>query len=499
MLVVVACTGGPAPTNPTPLTATGVVIAADGPNAAEVETFSLRIASGIVLEFTVGRLDLSNGGLPSAHLREHMVSGEAIVVAFHLDADGIRIADRYTDVNGPANGPTLPPTVAPTPTVQPTPTRSPKPTAQPTEPLPFRLAIEPFADGFTDLTFLANAGDGSGDVYAVEQRGVIWRMAADGTLDRTPFLNIADRISCCDERGLLGLAFHPDFADNGRLFVDYTDLAGNTVVSEFGLASDGYGDPDSERALFGIDQPFPNHNGGMLAFGSDGYLYIGTGDGGDGGDPMGNGQNLVTMLAKILRIDIDSGDPYAIPEGNPYSIPASNPFQAGNSQGALPEIWDWGMRNPWRFSFDRETGDLWIGDVGQDIYEELDAEVAGAGGHNYGWNTMEATYCYLHPMCDQQGLTLPVAEYGHGQSCAIIGGYVYRGTAYPELIGQYVFSDLCSGNLWAIDAADALASGSATLTEYGVAPINPTGFGEDEAGELYLVNGAGQIFRLTAD
>ena len=291
--------------------------------------------------------------------------------------------------------------------------------------------------------------------------------------------------------GLLGLAFHPDFAQNGRFFVDYTDLDGNTVVSEFGLRPDGYGDPDSERFLFGIEQPFPNHNGGMLAFGSDGYLYIGTGDGGSGGDPMGNGQNVATLLGKILRIDIDSGDPYAIPD--------SNPFPVGNRAGARPEIWDVGMRNPWRFSFDRATGALWIGDVGQGKFEEVDAEPVDAGGRNYGWNTMEARHCFLTANCDQDGLTLPVVEYSHLVGCSITGGYVYRGQAYPALVGQYVFSDYCSGNLWAIDAADALGSGSADMTEYGVAPINPTGFGEDEAGELYLVNGAGQIFRLTAD
>jgi glucose/arabinose dehydrogenase len=473
--------------------ATGVVIAADGPSAAEVNTFSLRQADGTVLDFRIERLDLGNGGLPSAHLREHMTSGEPITVFYNVE-NGANVAIKYSDApDAPTEQPTLtePPTLPPTapPTARPTP--KPTPTAGPTPVLPFHLATEPFADGFLQLTFLANAGDGTGDLYAVEQRGVVWRVAADGTVDRTPFLDIHERIGCCDERGLLGLAFHPDFADNGRFFANYTDLEGNTVVSEFNLFDDGYGDPDSELELLGIEQPFPNHNGGMLAFGADGYLYIGTGDGGAGGDPNGNGQNFATLLGKILRIDIDSGDPYAIPEGNPFPV--------GNRAGAQPEIWDWGMRNPWRFSFDRQTGDLWIGDVGQEAHEEIDAEAAGTGGKNYGWNTMEGTFCFLTSACEQEGLTLPVAEYSHADGCAVIGGYVYRGSAYPELIGQYIFSDLCSSNLWVIDAAAALESGSAESVVYGIAANTPTSFGEDEAGELYLVNDGGQILRVTVE
>jgi glucose/arabinose dehydrogenase len=231
----------------------------------------------------------------------------------------------------------------------------------------------------------------------------------------------------------------------------------------------------------------------MLAFGPDGYLYIGSGDGGSGGDPMGNGQSIDTLLGKILRINVDKGDPYGIPKGNP--------FQKNNVPGALPEIWDWGMRNPWRFSFDRATGDLWIGDVGQDTYEEVDAEAAGAGVNNYGWNIMEGAHCYFTAPCSQDGLTLPVAEVRHRTSCAIIGGYVYRGSAYPALVGQYVFTDLCSGNLWAIDAAQAMAGGEVLVDPpiYGNANITPTGFGEDEAGELYIVNANGEIYRLVVN
>ncbi|HUP83237.1 MAG TPA: PQQ-dependent sugar dehydrogenase [Candidatus Limnocylindria bacterium] len=481
-----------------------MVITADGPSAAEVSSFSMRQPDGVVLDFRVERLDLSNGGLPSAHLREHLTSGEPITVYYHV-ANGENVADRYTDAaetetdqhstptspptTAPTASPTSAPTQAPTPTAVATPTAAATPTATPTPVLPFHFATEPFADGFLQLTFLANAGDFTGDLYAVEQRGVVWRISADGTVDPTPFIDIHERVGCCDERGLLGLAFHPDYGENVRVFVNYTDLDGNTVVSEFSAIDDGYVDPDSERKLLGIEQPFPNHNGGMLAFGADGFLYIGTGDGGAGGDPRGNGQKLNTLLGKILRINVDKGDPYA--------IPADNPFKKGNSEGAEPEIWDWGMRNPWRFSFDRETNDLWIGDVGQEAHEEIDAESAGTGGFNYGWNTMEGTSCYLRSSCAQDGLTRPVAEYSHSDGCAVIGGYVYRGSTYPDLVGQYVFSDLCSGNLWAIDAADALGSGSAEPVIYGDLSVVPTSFGEDEAGELYLVTDGGQVLRLT--
>jgi glucose/arabinose dehydrogenase len=387
----------------------------------------------------------------------------------------------------PPPGPTTGPTPTRLSTTAPTPTGAPNPSSTTS----LTLDVEPLADGFQGLTFLTNAGDGTGRLYAVEQRGVIWTLDTAGHVNPTPFLDITDRLSSGGERGLLGLAFHPGFAQNGRFFVDYTDLAGNTVVSELGLTADGSGDAASERRLLGIAQPFPNHNGGMLAFGSDGYLYIGAGDGGSAGDPLGNGQNWATLLGKILRVNIDSGDPYAIPDGNP--------FPPNNHGGALPEIWDYGMRNPWRFSFDRATGALWIGDVGQDQFEEIDVEPAGSGGHDYGWNIMEATHCYAAAECARDGLTLPVAEYSHLVGCSITGGYVYRGAAYPQLVGQYVFADYCTGHLWTLDAAVALASGHGQVVQRGNnTSLSPTSFGEDETGELYLVNGSGQIFRLVA-
>ena len=414
-----------------------------------------------------------------------MASGEPVAVTYHVE-NGVSIADRYTDaVETATEGPHDSPTAAtPTPASSLTPPPTSTPESTPLAPL--HLGIEPFAEGFLALTSLANAGDNSGDLYAVEQRGVIWRIAADGTVDRTPFLDISTQVSCCGERGLLGLAFHPEYEANHRVFVNYTDRDGNTVVAEFS-AVDGYVDPNSERRLFDIKQPFANHNGGMLAFGPDGYLYIGTGDGGSQGDPRGNGQSMDTLLGKILRIDVDSGAPYGIPDDNPFA------------DGSNPEIWDLGLRNPWRFSFDRQTGDLWIGDVGQNMYEEVNVEPAGQGGRNYGWNTMEGMHCFAVSGCPRDGLTLPVAEYKHAEGCSITGGYVYRASALPRLAGLYVFADYCSGRLWALDAATALTAGAAEPTQYDTMPINPTSFGEDEAGELYIVDAAGHVYRLIVE
>ena len=231
----------------------------------------------------------------------------------------------------------------------------------------------------------------------------------------------------------------------------------------------------------------------MLAFGPDGYLYIGFGDGGSGGDPLGNGQNLTTLLGKILRINIDPDGAVA------YAIPSYNPFppvSGGRPQNGA--IWDYGVRNPWRFSFDRESGGLFIGDVGQDAWEEIDVEPAGQGGHDYGWNIMEGNACYGAATCNQTGLTLPVLSYPHSEGCAVVGGYVYRGTQYPELDGRYVFSDSCSGTLWALNADDALAGRSVEKVQLGKVQFSPSSFGEDESGELYVVDLAGSIYRLVA-
>jgi glucose/arabinose dehydrogenase len=352
------------------------------------------------------------------------------------------------------------------------------------------VGVRPVADGLEAPLLATHAGDGSGRLFVVEQVGRI-RVVRDGELLAEPFLDVSDRVVAGGEQGLLGLAFHPDFATNGRFFVDYTDLDGDTVVAEYAVL-DGDADrvdPASERVLLRIGQPFANHNGGHLAFGPDGFLYVGTGDGGSAGDPMGNGQRLDTLLGKILRLDLDgrSGD-------RPYGIPPGNPFV--EHEGARPEIWAFGLRNPWRFSFDRETGDLWIGDVGQGAFEEIDAVPGDEAGVNYGWNVMEGRACFAPETgCDEDGLRLPVAVYGHGEGCSVTGGFVYRGSRWPGLAGAYLFSDFCSGTIWAVDAARPNAGPTAVL-ETGRAISS---FGEDEDGELYVTDLAGgALLRVVA-
>jgi glucose/arabinose dehydrogenase len=311
-----------------------------------------------------------------------------------------------------------------------------------------RLDLNVVADGLTSPVDVADPGDGSGRRFVVEQPGRIRIVDGSGLLDR-PLLDISGQVKSGGEQGLLGLAFHPGFPTDPRFFVDYTDLDGDTVVSEFRLdtADPNLADPESERPLLHIDQPYANHNGGGVVFGPDGMLYVATGDGGSGGDPHGNGQRTDTLLAKILRLDVDTGTAAA---DRPYAIPPDNPF-VGVS-GASPEIWLTGLRNPWRIRFDPATGDLWIGDVGQGAWEEIDVAPAGVGGLNFGWNRMEGFHCYAPSEgCDETGLTLPVAEYGHDLGCAVIGGVVVRDSGQPDLDGRYLFSDSCSSRLWLLD------------------------------------------------
>jgi len=337
---------------------------------------------------------------------------------------------------------------------------------------------------------VGGAGDGSGRLFVLEQAGTI-RVIRDGRLVSRPYLDIRDRVSAGGERGLLGLAFAPTFARDGRFYVDATGPDGNTFVAEFRApdpAADT-ADPASERVILRIAQPFANHNGGGIIARPDGTLWIGTGDGGSAGDPQGNGQRRTTLLGKLLRID-----PLAAGSA-PYTVPPDNPF-AGRTD-ARGEIWAYGLRNPWRFSFDRATGDLWIGDVGQDRWEEVDRVPAGdAGGRNFGWNVMEGKHCFAPSTgCGTEGLTLPVAEYDHGQGCAITGGFVYRGAAIPALIGTYLYADSCSGRIWGLDAAAEVPK-SRLLASTGASIAS---FGEDDSGELFVTDIAGgAVSRLVA-
>ena len=341
------------------------------------------------------------------------------------------------------------------------------------------------AGGFTAPTDIQNAGDGSGRLFIVQQNGMI-RVLKNGSVSATPFLDIRGRTTLDGERGLLGLAFPPGFAQTQRFYVDYTDLSGNTVIAQYRVtANPDVADASSEIVLLRITQPFSNHNGGQVRFGPDGFLYIAMGDGGSGGDPMGNGQNLGTLLGKLLRIDVESAP-------GQVRIPPDNPFV--NAPGARAEIWAYGLRNPWRFSFDRASNDLWIGDVGQDTYEEVDLQPASShGGENYGWNRMEGLHCYSAG-CSSTGLTLPVAEYTHANgACSITGGFRYRGALSPGLRGTYVYGDYCNGLISGLEQqGGAWKSRPLLASGFGI-----TTFGEDQAGELYVANAKdGAVYRI---
>ncbi len=356
--------------------------------------------------------------------------------------------------------------------------------------IPPRIGLIQVVNGLDSPVDVAAEGGAADRIFVVEQPGRI-RVVTKGQLAPQPFLDISDRISAGGERGLLGLALHPDFPNDPRFFVDYTDKGGNTVVSSFEQSLDAdAADPESERVILRVKQPFANHNGGAVVFGPDGMLYIALGDGGSGGDPQGNGRSLKTHLAKILRIDVN------VPAGQTpaYKVPADNPFATGEG-GALPEIWLTGLRNPWRMHFDPLDGDLWIGDVGQGAWEEIDVARAGVGGLDYGWNTMEGTHCYEPASdCDQTGLTLPVSEYDHSLGCAVIGGVVARGKAEPSFVGWYFFSDECSGNIWVIDPSKDAFQDPIRILESG---RNISAFGQDTDGNVYLTDlGSGALLEM---
>ena len=350
------------------------------------------------------------------------------------------------------------------------------------------IALDPVADGLQSPLYVTNAGDGSGRLFVLEQIGRV-RIIRDGDLVPEAFLDVSSLVIAGGEQGLLGLAFHPDFGDNGKFYIDYTDRNGDTVVAEYTVhrANPDRANPSTARPLLRIDQPFGNHNGGGIAFGPDGYLYIATGDGGSGGDPMGNGQNLQTLLGKMLRIDVDTSS-----GTRPYGIPVDNPF-VGRSD-AHAEIWAYGLRNPWRFSFDDET--LWIADVGQNELEEVNRAPADASGLNYGWNVMEGDRCFETSDCDSSQLEQPVAVYDHGLGCSVTGGYVYRGRAFQRMRGAYLFADYCSGIVFGLNADRSGRQEPVQLIESGA---SVSSFGLDERGEMYLTDlGSGTVSRVVA-
>ena len=358
------------------------------------------------------------------------------------------------------------------------------------------VALRPVASGFDHPILLTNAGDGSGRRFVVEQTGYV-RTIVNGAPSGTPFVNVNSRVVCCGERGLLGLAFHPSFKTNGKLYVNYTRSGdGATVIDEYRVTSNpnNVDEAATRRQLLVIGQPYTNHNGGMIAFGRDGYLYIGMGDGGSGGDPQDRAQNLNSLLGKMLRIDVNGTS-----SGKAYRIPSSNPW-AGATAG-LDEIWARGLRNPWRWSFDRITGDLWIADVGQGRYEEVNRSTASGGGGrgaNYGWDDMEGRHCF-EPMsgCQTSNRTLPLVEYAHeagtNDNCSVTGGYVYRGERYPLLRGGYFFADYCSNRMWVVSAT---AASPATPTLLPISTTDIVSFGQDEDGELYVVSLGGGISQI---
>jgi glucose/arabinose dehydrogenase len=343
------------------------------------------------------------------------------------------------------------------------------------------------ASNLSNPVFVTSARDGTGRLFIVEQTGKI-KIYVNGAVQSTPFLSIGSQVSKGYEQGLLGLAFHPNFTSNRKLYVNFTDVNGDTVVREYKASSTNPNvvSTSTARTILKVYQPYDNHNGGMLAFGPDGYLYIGMGDGGDGDDPGNRAQNKDTLLGKILRININGSS-----SAHNYLFPSSNPYVGVFGRN---EIWQIGTRNPWRFSFDRANGNLWIGDVGQEQYEEVDRAVktsSGAGrGVNWGWRVLEGFHCHIPSTgCSTSGKTLPLAEYPHsGSRCAMTGGYVYRGTQIPALVGGYVFADYCSGEIWVLNSTATSPANEVLLLDTS---LTISSFGENAAGELYVMDREG--------
>jgi glucose/arabinose dehydrogenase len=391
-----------------------------------------------------------------------------------------------------------------------------EPISQPSAAWP-TISLQEIASGLDSPVHLTHAGDGSGRIFVVEQPGRI-RIIKGGQVLSTPFLDINGRVLSGGERGLLSVAFPPQYATKGYFYVYYTNQDGNNQVSRFHLSTNpDVADSGSEELILLLPHPtYSNHNGGQLAFGPDGYLYIGTGDGGGGGDPFGNAQNPDALLGKLLRIDVEPAATASInltaaveiylpmvyqyqkATGPAYKIPPDNPFV--DMQGYRSEIWALGLRNPWRFSFDRQTGDVYIGDVGQDRMEEVDFQpAASSGGENYGWNILEGTLCYepSSGCVPPANYSPPVAEYEHGTNdsngCSITGGFIYRGTTYASMQGIYFFADYCKGKVWGLQQ-----EAGTWITELLIpsSSYNITSFGEDQEGELYVVAQEGKIFKV---
>ena len=346
------------------------------------------------------------------------------------------------------------------------------------------IELQLLASALPYIVDIQHAGDGR--LFFVSQAGTI-RVWNGTTVRSTPFLDLSKIVRFSGEQGLLGLAFHPNYASNGYFYVNYSDTSGDTVIARYRVSADpNVADPASAQVVLTFDQPFSNHNGGQLRFGPDGYLYIASGDGGSGGDPQNNAQRLDNLLGKILRIDVNAGTSYAVPSSNPFV----------NTAGARGEIWSYGLRNPWRFSFDRTTGDMFVGDVGQSSWEEIDYEPAGSGGRNYGWRLMEGTHCFNPASnCNDGSLTLPILEYSHSFGCSVTGGFRYRGGG-SAFYGAYFYADYCSGRIW---SATPDSSGTWSAVERLDTSLLITTFGEDVNGELYVSHhaAAGAVYRLT--
>lgn len=344
------------------------------------------------------------------------------------------------------------------------------------------LGLEVVVSGLQAPVAVIDAADGSGRLFVVEKGGVI-RVVENGEVLREPFLNVIDLVSGGSEQGLLGLAFEPRRSE--RFYINYTFKDGSTVVARYKVSDNpNIADGASGEILLTLPQPAANHNGGHLLFAPDGYLWIGTGDGGAANDRFENGQNTNSLLGAMLRIDV-SGE-------RGYTIPPDNPFVGG---GGAPEIWAFGLRNPWRYSFDRLTGDLWIADVGQNEWEEVHRAASNLAGLNYGWPIMEGNHCFSEQTCSAEGLVIPITEYNHNFGCSITGGYVYRGQDFPALQGGYFFADYCSGTLWAIAADSNPLTEPTIVLESG---LQISSFGEDERGELYLSAFDGKLYRLVS-